>query len=241
MSTDHTGIEALDAQARERLSALADGEAGTADLQAALTAWRSPAQRGAGCETWHAYHLIGDVMRSDELAAGARGDAFLARFRERLADEPVVVAPAAVPVNPTGMMAEPVHALAGVRPVARRRRTWAAPAAAAAGVMAVAGVLVVTRMAPQQEPSATVAGTATPVVQSLAPAAVPAAASSVPLAQAEVQPPLERITITTANGTLVRDARLDQYLAAHRQFGGNSALGVPSGFLRGATYDSAQR
>ena len=38
-----------------------------------------------------------------------------------------------------------------------------------------------------------------------------------------------------ANGKLIRDARLDSYLAAHKQFAGTSALGVPSGFLRSAT------
>jgi sigma-E factor negative regulatory protein RseA len=38
-----------------------------------------------------------------------------------------------------------------------------------------------------------------------------------------------------ANGSLIRDARLDRYLAAHKQFAGSSALGVPSGYLRNAT------
>jgi sigma-E factor negative regulatory protein RseA len=36
---------------------------------------------------------------------------------------------------------------------------------------------------------------------------------------------------------MIRDARLDGYLAAHKQFGGTSALGLPSGFLRNATHD----
>jgi len=44
-----------------------------------------------------------------------------------------------------------------------------------------------------------------------------------------------------ANGKLIRDARLDRYLAAHKQFAGTSALGVPSGFLRSATVDTAER
>ena len=44
-----------------------------------------------------------------------------------------------------------------------------------------------------------------------------------------------------ANGKLIRDARLDRYLAAHKQFAGTSALGVPSGFLRSATADAADR
>jgi sigma-E factor negative regulatory protein RseA len=34
---------------------------------------------------------------------------------------------------------------------------------------------------------------------------------------------------------IIRDARLDRYLAAHKQFAGSSALGVPSGYLRAAT------
>ena len=36
-------------------------------------------------------------------------------------------------------------------------------------------------------------------------------------------------------GQVIRDARLDRYLAAHKQFAGSSALGVPSAYLRNAT------
>jgi sigma-E factor negative regulatory protein RseA len=36
---------------------------------------------------------------------------------------------------------------------------------------------------------------------------------------------------------MLRDPRLDQLLAAHRQSGGASALQVPSGFLRSATFE----
>jgi sigma-E factor negative regulatory protein RseA len=38
-----------------------------------------------------------------------------------------------------------------------------------------------------------------------------------------------------ASGQVIRDARLDRYLDAHKQFAGSSALGVPSAFLRSAT------
>jgi sigma-E factor negative regulatory protein RseA len=41
-----------------------------------------------------------------------------------------------------------------------------------------------------------------------------------------------------ADVRLIRDAQLDRYLAAHKQFAGSSALGVPSAFLRGATVDA---
>jgi sigma-E factor negative regulatory protein RseA len=52
--------------------------------------------------------------------------------------------------------------------------------------------------------------------------------------------PSEPLTLV-ADGKLVRDARLERYFAAHKQFGGSSALGVPSGFLRAATTQTPDR
>ena len=40
---------------------------------------------------------------------------------------------------------------------------------------------------------------------------------------------------------MVRDARLDELMAAHKQFGGTGALQAPSGFLRNATFESQTR
>jgi sigma-E factor negative regulatory protein RseA len=40
---------------------------------------------------------------------------------------------------------------------------------------------------------------------------------------------------------MIRDARLDELLAAHRQSGGASALQMPSGFLRNATFEGPAR
>ncbi len=108
------------------LSALIDGEATAADRACGL--WRDDEKSR---RDWHAYHLIGDVLRSEELARPAKGDAaFLAGVRARLAAEPVVLAPEPVPVP---------------APV-RRRQPWLMPAAAAAGFAVVAGVLVVSRL-----------------------------------------------------------------------------------------------
>jgi sigma-E factor negative regulatory protein RseA len=117
---------------RSWLSALADGDAGAAD--SACKAWRDD---GEARQTWHAYQLIGDVMRSEELARSAvRDEAFLQGLRVRLASEPVVLAPAPV--------AEPV----------RRRQPWLLPVAAAAGFVVVAGVLVVARVSQPGAPAA---------------------------------------------------------------------------------------
>jgi sigma-E factor negative regulatory protein RseA len=116
-------------RARERLSALVDGEAVSADLQEVLAAGRESARTlSVTCETWHVYHLIGDVMRSEDLAGAGRDGAFLERLRGRLAQEPVVVAPAAVARPPSEEVQ--LHQVAQGAPVARYRRSGSLPLAA---------------------------------------------------------------------------------------------------------------
>ncbi|MES2977262.1 MAG: sigma-E factor negative regulatory protein [Pseudomonadota bacterium] len=50
----------------------------------------------------------------------------------------------------------------------------------------------------------------------------------------------EQVLVASPQGTMVRDARLEELLAAHKQFGGTSALQMPSGFLRNATFETPQ-
>jgi sigma-E factor negative regulatory protein RseA len=45
----------------------------------------------------------------------------------------------------------------------------------------------------------------------------------------------------TQRGVMIRDARLDEFMAAHRQLGGASALQMPAGFLRNATFEGPIR
>lgn len=201
-----------DAGCGDTFSALMDGELDAEAVARACRAWRDDAPAR---EIWHSYHLIGDVMRSEDLASSAAGDAaFLQGVRERLAREPVVVAP------------QPARAVLTAPPVGRLRGWgWRRSAAVAAGFVAVAGVLVVTR------------GPAPVGTEQLA--AAPVAASAVlPVASAE---PVGDPPAMVANGKLIRDARLDRYLDAHQQFAGSSALGVPSSFLRRATTDASSR
>lgn len=118
-------------RSRQRMSDLADGRLEGEELLGACTDWSADADAR---RTWHAYHLIGDVLRSEDLAADASRDAaFLAAVRGRLADEPVVLAP--VPVSTRAQA------------VRRRRNAWLVPMAAAAGFVAVAGVFVVLQQA----------------------------------------------------------------------------------------------
>ncbi|QKO21003.1 sigma-E factor negative regulatory protein [Rhodoferax sp. BAB1] len=54
--------------------------------------------------------------------------------------------------------------------------------------------------------------------------------ASVPVAQAGAEAPV-----------MIRDPRLDQLIAAHQQLGGTSALQMPAGFLRNATFERPAR
>lgn len=172
--------------------------------------WRHDASLRAD---WHTYHLIGDVLRSDDLAhAPARDEALLGALRARLAREPVVLAPQPAPVR-------------------ARRRKWLAPVAVAAGFCAVAGVLVVTRMAP---PAGDPAGGMQLAGGGLSARPVVEASSLVPV-QAAPQSQLP------ADPRLIRDARLDRYLAAHKQYGNGSLLPPPGTVVRSANRSAPER
>src|SRR3954464_6140145 len=118
---------------RRILSALADGDATDSEAARAFQAWRDDPQARA---SWHAYQLIGDVLRSEDLAVEPAADeSFLVALRARLADEPVVLAPQPR-VEPALAEAQPVAANAS-----GRSRRWQGPVAMAAGFLAVIGVL----------------------------------------------------------------------------------------------------
>jgi sigma-E factor negative regulatory protein RseA len=129
--------------ALEALSALADGEAHSPDVARACAAWKDQSEARA---TWHAYQLIGDVMRSEDLADTTRGDTFLKNFRGRLAQEPVVLAPnAAHALRPAATLAPVLSPVVG-QPL--RRRAWAGPMAVAAGFVMAVGAMLSSQLAP---------------------------------------------------------------------------------------------
>ena len=189
---------------RQRLSAFADGQ----DLGAedATRQWaRDPQSR----QDWHDWHLIGDVLRSEELAsAPGHDEAFLTSLRQRLESEPAVLVP--------GL------AGAGRATGLRRWRTPMTAAAAVAGVAAVAVVVLALQGVPAEGPALTAFPAATtqapsgvvPVAQTPPSAAAPAALAS----SAQARP--------SGTGSLIRDPRLDEALRAQRQ--GGSTAG-PSG------------
>lgn len=187
---------------RELMSALADGQlAGDAFARGVEIAATDAAAR----EAWHAYHLIGDVLRSSDLAHGAPADGFLSRLQERLREEPSAFA-----------VQSDVHVAASPDAEAANdgnfRWKVVAGAASFAAVSAIAWTLIGT--APGRQEGAQLA-------------AASRAASGTVLTASE-------------RGVMIRDPRLDEFMAAHRQLGG-ATLVAPAGYLRNATFDTPGR
>jgi sigma-E factor negative regulatory protein RseA len=200
------------ARVREQLSALMDGDGAadsanaSASVARACRHWKQDSDARA---QWHAYHLIGDVLRSEELSRHSRADAeFLRGVRERLAREPVVLAPTAMPAPLVAdTAAVPVAQAGGGRRSRFHLRRWVAPVGMAAGVALVAGAVLVTR---------------------------PGTGDSGPVLASTSRLDTPRVVVNP-NGS-VSDAELARYLDAHQQFPGTPALGPAPGFMRSAAY-----
>jgi len=214
-----TGSESQSSTEFEDLSALVDGELQFDAVASACGRWRNEV---ASRSTWYAYQLIGDVLRSEDLASDASRDvAFLGALRARLATEPVVLAPQASLATTGG---RPRDAGEARNPA----WSWRSTSAVAAGFLAVAGVV-------------TVLSTETPVTGSNVVAFVPKGTSAPASAGVQVSRVAIEAPPVMASGEMVRDAGLDRYLTAHKRFAGSSALGVPSQFLRSATVETSGR
>ena len=200
---------------RRILSALADGDATDSEAARAFQAWRDEPDARA---SWHAYQLIGDVLRSDDLAVEPAADeAFLVALRARLADEPVVLAPQPrVGVEPVAL---PVAANASTA-AARSRGRWQGPVAMAAGFLAVIGVLNVA--GPFKH------GSAPQLASNAASGPVLASATSVNNSGVATDPQ------TIAQSKAAAD-QLAPYLAAHRQSGMSGPFQMPGSDIRNAS------
>lgn len=192
---------------KELISALADGQLqGEAFAQAVQTVC---ADRST-LATWHAYHLIGDVLRSGEASRAASPQPFLDKLSARLAQEPCPQ-----PVVAAVVAVQPRWSSAVAANDASMRWKLLAGVASVAAVAAVGWSVVATGSggAPSAQPQ---------------------------LAAAPQQPAVPVLARGEA-GVMIRDARLDELLAAHRQFGGASALQMPAGFVRNATFEGPAR
>lgn len=206
---------------KEMLSALADGQLSGNALTQALEF----SSQDEGRETWQLYQLVGDVLRSPELARPVDNGDFLVRLRTQLAQEAAPVAQATVssPAAP----AQPV--LTQFTPPPQAANDSVFRWKMVAGLASLAAVVTLVWSA--------VGGLGGP------PAGAQMAAVPAPVtASVSVQAPAVSLADNQApQQVMIRDPRLDELLAAHKQFGGTSALQLPAGFLRNANFEAPKR
>ena len=94
---------------KNEISALIDGELGSGAVDGCL---RRLKQENDLSQTWHDYHLIGDVLR------GEISPSLDARFARRLAAEPTILAPRPVVAANGSRWSSALSAVAGIAAVA---------------------------------------------------------------------------------------------------------------------------
>ncbi len=171
------------------------------------------AQSDDARSSWDVYHVVGDVLRSGETMVSARDAAFVQRLRLSLQQD--------TPRRPEVIDAKFV---ASNDVLTREYPENSVNKGSAnderfrwkllAGVASLAAVLFVGWYS--------IGGDQHGAPQ--------LGQVNAPLSNAD-NPPL----------VMIRDPQLDALLAAHKQFGGMSALQVPAGFLRNATFEGATR
>lgn len=211
-----------DVKMREQLSALADGQLQDDEFAQAMAF----AATDAGRAHWHAYHVVGDVLRSSELASPYRS-ALLDRVRAEISRDPSPATHPAMLVS--GELTQVADAEAAAAKVANAGVFQWKMVAGLASLAAVAAIGWNT-YAGLQGPAAATQLAAAPGV------AAPADAS---IAVADNQ----GHNGGSLNGKqiMIRDPRLDELLAAHKQFGSTTALQMPAGFLRNANFEAPAR
>lgn len=211
----------VESEKDQQLSALVDGEVEPSMIGQVCERWRNEVSVR---QRWHDYQLIGDVLRSEDLASSvAHDEDFLVALRSRLAAEPVVLAPSRSAAAPAALAARS-------RPGSRFR--LASFGAIAAGfVVVVAGALTFTGLPGMNNPLDK-SGSQT-LAQSKPPAIVAASEAK--------SDPVNELQPTVASGKLVRDARLDRYFSAHQQWSSGAMLGGHAAFMRQNLNDGSNR
>ena len=201
-------------QTSELMSALADGQLQGDEFAQAMRTCQLDA---SALPCWNTYHLIGDALRAPASAAlpASIGNelAFLSRLNLRIAQEPNLQIP-----GEAQQMAVRVEVSDTPAALSQRRGRAANDGnfrwKLAAGFASLAAV-------------SAIAWSASGL---LIPTASPQLAQAAPV----------QILVASPQGPVVRDAGLEELLAAHRQLGARSVLQEPSGFLRNAAFDLPQ-
>ncbi len=211
------------------LSAFLDGELSEAELNDWLS--REPNMDDAAMQG-QTQQFIGDALRGQPCWVGfSSAPVFLAGVQDRLRHE-VSFTSTSTPILPLPT-AEVLQVRAPAANDAVFRWKLVSGLASLAAVMAVSWSVLATA------PSGAGPGAAAPqLALSPTPPQSPTAARGVAVAASTTVP---LVVVNTRQGVLLRDAELEALMAEHRQHGGVSALQMPAGFLRNATYDPDAR
>ncbi|WP_198971008.1 sigma-E factor negative regulatory protein [Xylophilus sp. ASV27] len=213
----------------EALSALADGALqGEAFARAVERLGRDEAARSQ----WHAYHVIGDVLRSSELARGAADGGFVDRLQARLAAEPPLALAQAEAVELTPAV-PPMPAREAANHDAFRWKMVAGFASLAA-VAAIGWNSFATLEAAAPPAGATLA-------QAAPGAAVVAQQDNAGVGGGGQVPSFVMTGNDAAPQVMLRNPRLDEFLAAHNQAVGGATLQTAPGFVRNASFEGRAR
>lgn len=193
----------------ELVSALVDGQLRDTEFAQALVLLGHSSEAR---QNWHAYHVVGDAMRTGQADVRSHESDFVLRLRARLQQEPV----------PPVLQEAPDASLQKAPKISANDRWWRL----VAGLASVAVVAVVAWQGFQGQASR---GPELAVAPPVNAPAVALAQSVAPAAGVGAEP------------VMIRDPQIDAFLAAHRQFGGTSALQTPTGFLRNATFEEGAR
>jgi len=213
MTVGHSANRRMQAAPQEGpwVSALMDAELQSSELSQALDAISGSASART---TWDLYHLVGESMRGGVGHCRTHDPAFVSQLRERLQVEQARM-----------QQQRPLTGSAPTRaaqsPLAANDAWWRKVATlASVAVLAVVVWQAGSWVRPDGQAAVELAQTAQPA--------------------ATVEPTPVAATPTLSGQTMLRDPRLDALLAAHRHHG-VSALQVPTGFLRNATFSEADR
>ena len=211
---------------QQLLSALVDGELEGDELEQALAL----AEDAEGQANWQLYHLVGDVLRSPDLAHHCQHDV-LTGLRAQLAQEPPLqpmTAPPATQLTPGVLEQVSAPLQSRGRQAGQSRvvalRDPAANAAVfrwklAAGFATVAAVAAVGWHMMASQPQM----------------------QGAQLAQQQSAAPVVAVASDDGKAVMLRDPRLDALLASQQQYASRPGLQVPAEFLRNASLAHQQR
>ncbi|MES2186892.1 MAG: sigma-E factor negative regulatory protein [Pseudomonadota bacterium] len=223
----------------DEISALADGALRGDAFAAALDRLAGDPQARA---CWHAYHVVGDVLRCPDLAVSCTGDAdFLGRLQGRLALEPQPAWAAAT--LPLPLAAAPMAVPALSAPAAQAANADSFRWKMVAGFASVAAVAAIgwNSLAVQQAGSPAVLALAAPGASALLQPPQTQQAPAVLQARAEPRGTVEVAAGPGEGPVMIRNAQLDELLAAHNQAIGGAALQSQARFVRNANFQDLPR